>query len=376
MDKGTVFLSHSSKDKRPLAEFKAALDVKTHGTLKFFLSSDGQSIPFGRNWVSSVETALNDAKLAFLFLTPNSINSTWVAFEAGYMYSKGIEVIPVALPGIEMSQVPPPISLLQGFNMHSHGAMNNVFAILNQVFNHRHDPAFSDADFRNIFGADSELAAGFFGEYSALIRAISFSGKAECDVVAALRDTLKEQAIDLVSSSIMEPVPATERNQGAPSKVQKHIAAAHGIKVVVEVKPASFEVMVHSEMCNVVLPTIAQTIAGVTKEHRIDVEFVKGVKPCGGNLSLTARAFGTNVKVIEDGEMEYEGVTIDIPGLGYGNENHLYLNSKSPISAERIREIVMLLFQQEMVLFEPDRTDPALRVAKAAFMAATSRRRK
>jgi hypothetical protein len=195
-EKNIVFLSHSSKDKKQLVPFKKALEEKTNGTIQFFLSSDGQSIPLGHNWVASVEHSLDEAKLAFLLLTANSIDSTWVAFEAGFMHAKKIRVIPVALPGIELSQVPPPIGLLQGFNMHSHETMNNFFEILNHEFQHQHKPSFTQDDFRKLFGADSELGLGFFGEYSGLVRGISFDGKTDpANLLVLLEEELKKKKL-------------------------------------------------------------------------------------------------------------------------------------------------------------------------------------
>lgn len=61
MEKPTVFLSHSSRDARSLVSLKEMLNKKTSGTLRLFLSSDGQSIPFGRNWVATVEAALDSS---------------------------------------------------------------------------------------------------------------------------------------------------------------------------------------------------------------------------------------------------------------------------------------------------------------------------
>lgn len=56
--KPTVFFSHSSSDGPTLARLRDVFVRKTGGTLEIFLSSDGQSIPFGRNWVHRVEEAL------------------------------------------------------------------------------------------------------------------------------------------------------------------------------------------------------------------------------------------------------------------------------------------------------------------------------
>ena len=64
----------------------------TSGVIQIFMSSDGQSIPFGNNWVHKIEEGLNNAKIMFVFVTPTSIESGWIYFEAGFAYSKGIEV--------------------------------------------------------------------------------------------------------------------------------------------------------------------------------------------------------------------------------------------------------------------------------------------
>jgi hypothetical protein len=156
MDKPIVFLSHSSKDSEALNRLKTALEAKTHGTIDFFLSSDGESIPFGRNWVATIQQALERATLTFVFLSPQSVNSGWVHFESGFVYGKGIKVIPVAMPGLDLKQVPAPLNLLQGFNVHSHESLNNIFAVLNNEFKSTHQDFFSKESFDSIFGCDKE----------------------------------------------------------------------------------------------------------------------------------------------------------------------------------------------------------------------------
>src|SRR5262245_39653334 len=119
MAKPIVFLSHSSRDHRLLGRLKELLVSYTGGAIDFFLSSDGQSIPLGRNWVHEVQQALDSSQLMFVFITPRSLQSSWLYFEAGYAYSKGIKVVPVAIYGVDLAAVPPPLSLLQGFNVSS-----------------------------------------------------------------------------------------------------------------------------------------------------------------------------------------------------------------------------------------------------------------
>lgn len=99
MEKPTIFFSHSSKDRDAILPIKEKLMKITSGVIQIFMSSDGQSIPFGKNWVHKIEEiGLNQRKkLLFVFVTPTSIESGWIYFEAGFAYSKGIDVIPVGV---------------------------------------------------------------------------------------------------------------------------------------------------------------------------------------------------------------------------------------------------------------------------------------
>ena len=163
MEKPTVFLSHSSLDKAPLAALKKLLDTRAAGSLNFFLSSDGESIRFGRNWVVRISDALSSAKLMFLFLSPHSADSKWIHFEAGCAYAKDIQVVPVCFPGIDLDQIRAPLNLLQGFNMHSHEAMGNIARICNDTFSMKINESFSREDFDSIISQSPGHGAGFFG---------------------------------------------------------------------------------------------------------------------------------------------------------------------------------------------------------------------
>jgi len=134
MEKPTVFLSHSSDDAASIAGVRSFLQQRTGNTLDVFASSDGQSIRLGANWMYSVEAALKRCRLMFVFVSPASLKSRWLYFEAGYSYSRGIRVIPVGLGGVDIAHVGPPLSLLQGFNMSSSAAAANLIAQINDEF--------------------------------------------------------------------------------------------------------------------------------------------------------------------------------------------------------------------------------------------------
>lgn len=121
MGKPTIFFSHSSKDKEIVQSVKNKLDKATGGVMDIFMSSDGQSIPFGTNWIHKVEEGLKSATIMFVFVTENSVSSGWIYFEAGYAYSKGIQVIPVGI-GVDIGALKAPLNLLPVPRLRSSGS--------------------------------------------------------------------------------------------------------------------------------------------------------------------------------------------------------------------------------------------------------------
>ena len=149
MDKPTIFFSHSNKDKDLILPIKNKLESITSNVIDIFMSSDGQSIPFGHNWVHKIEEGLKKAQIMFVFVTPTSINSSWIYFEAGFAYSKDIEVIPVGL-GVNIGQLKPPLNLLQGFDINSFDSLNNFVSIINKKFDLKFEEKFVMDDYQAI----------------------------------------------------------------------------------------------------------------------------------------------------------------------------------------------------------------------------------
>lgn len=160
--KPTIFLSHSSSDGPMLGHLKDLLHKRTGGVYDIFLSSDGTSIPFGRNWSKEVEDGLERARLMFVFLTEASMDSPWIYFESGFAYAKGVQVVPIGLGDVDLGKVQAPLSLLQGFNLADATGLNNLLAIANGVFDHAHALSFSQQDF------EAFVAGGRLGPRMAL----------------------------------------------------------------------------------------------------------------------------------------------------------------------------------------------------------------
>ncbi|MBE2226813.1 MAG: toll/interleukin-1 receptor domain-containing protein [Ignavibacteria bacterium] len=150
MTKPIIFFSHSSKDRDCLVKLKEFFVSKTSNTIDVFLSSDGQSIPLGKDWIHKIQDSLNNSKIMIIFLTPNSINSQWVYFESGYTYSRNIRVIPVGFLGIDLNHIKPPLSILQGFNINTEEGLNNLIGIINEEFSFNHELSFTKNEFNQV----------------------------------------------------------------------------------------------------------------------------------------------------------------------------------------------------------------------------------
>ena len=177
MSKPTLFFSHSSKDKDMVLAIKNKVMKYTSGTLEIFQSSDGESIPFGTNWIHKVEEGLKEAKVMFVFITEQSISSGWIYFEAGYAYSKDVHVIPVGI-GVSVGALKAPLNLLQGFNITSADSLNNFLTIINRDFNYSFSAQFTDDDFSEIilFSPGSKTTHMQFDE---IVKSINYQLLAE-----------------------------------------------------------------------------------------------------------------------------------------------------------------------------------------------------
>lgn len=164
--KPLVFFSHSSRDAESILRLKQLLVQRTSGTIDFFLSSDGVSIAAGRPWTDQVFAALSSASLVFAFLSPNSLLSQWVFFEAGVAFQRGTPVVPVGIAGVKVGQLPPPMSLLQGFDMDSAQGLNVLVDTINRAFAYAHSTSFSTIDYNFVVrAADTQAPAIEDGEH-------------------------------------------------------------------------------------------------------------------------------------------------------------------------------------------------------------------
>jgi len=106
-----VFLSWSGPIALDLARaFKSAIEIPFN--TKCFLSSE---IPTGTKWPEELDVALNDCSFAILFLTPASMRSDWMLWEAGMLwkrYKRANRICPLLI-GLDHEDTPDPLKVYQ-----------------------------------------------------------------------------------------------------------------------------------------------------------------------------------------------------------------------------------------------------------------------
>ncbi len=279
--KPTVFLSHSSQDQAALGEFKKALEQKTGRSVQLFLSSDGQSIPLGRNWIHRIEQALDDAALMLVFLSPAAVASPWIFFEAGYAYSRKLRVVPIAFAGFDISRLAPPLSLMQGFGLSSSDGMNNVIALINQQFDLSFIEDFSEQDYLAVFGGAgaSTLTGAMVHVNEILVKLPGDTDELLRAALAALSTAKIDVAIDAEYLRIFGATFAARRNR----------------------LPHDVEVRIHPAMFEFARPAVDAMLRLRQKTGDLVFLFERNVRHVREFFKVSALLYGTGVEIASGG---------------------------------------------------------------------------
>ena len=289
MKKPIVFFSHSSKYKKFLARLKDMVVKKTGNSIDIFLSSDGESIPLGRNWVHTIQKALEEASLMFVFISPHSLRSNWLFFESGFAYSRGIKVVPVGILGVDLGTLPPPLSLLQGFNVTSAESLGNIIALLNETFSHNHQTQFSTTEFEELYPKGEDAAFSALGEYSTLSSDISIEIK---------NDELKYEKDELVNKEI-------EILKNAGIEFQQSSTGYNIFTYGFSIKnsSASLAIKIDPDLSAFTFPIVEKFISSIRTNGVMGILLnlsFKGVNFIGELHKIAARIYNTDIKIGEE----------------------------------------------------------------------------
>lgn len=304
MLKPTVFLSHSSRDAESLKRLQATLQRVTSGTLSLFLSSDGQSIPFGRNWVATVEQALDSSALMFSFLSPVSTGSAWINFEVGYAYARGVKVVPVAIMGKDLDTLNPPLSLLQGFNLKSHEGMNNILSVINATFSTTYPLTFTENDYAGLFSEREKAITESFGSAAPYVTRVTMEFLADDKVWEILKDEVIRQHGSVFLDGSKVAVSGVE--------VRKY-ASEKGQAIEVSVSPTHFHL-------HIPLLKLCAELASVDNK-KVFVRLGQRAEISSDMWEITGRLHDTPVRPA-DNKFMFEEVVFEFAVVGVGSSRY------------------------------------------------------
>ena len=331
--KPTVFLSHASIDEAPLRALKKKLVEKTNSSINFFLASDGQSIPVGRNWVHKIEEELKGSHVMFVFVSPSSIASQWVFFEAGFAYARGIKVIPVGLLGIDLAELPPPLGLLQGFNIRDVEGLNNIVAILNVEFELTAPVSFSREDFGEIFGAIAGSGAGALGRFAEYVADLTLMMPCD-DAQAALQS--------VANLALTRNLPAeVQSSHMTTSGVQFNDSGGRHEYLTAQFAP---------ELLSITFPLAEDFVRMMAipqgKLYDIYISFTERVSCLLKPQNLTARLYGTPVELRGYYGLRFRGSDFTVAG----SPATLHLRSANQeLSELALDQLIDILFDRKVL---------------------------
>ena len=353
MEKPIVFLSHSSRDKVPLAALKELLDRRAAGSLEFFLSSDGQSIRLGSNWVVRISDALEKAKVMFLFLSAQSADSKWIHFEAGSAYANDIRVVPVCLPGMDLNRVSAPLNLLQGFNLHSADALGNLARTCNEVFQLRMDERFSKDDFSAIFTDQAAAEESFFGAWSFAIEDVYISTN-PLPALAEAEDRRLPRLAELAKAAGLDAGFPTEKNMLDLPGCRVEIVG-ETVKDEADGKEKvrrHFSCVCSANLMHLTTPVLDRWLDEFAPERQMEMTVVLKENYVGEEErhELTAQLFKTGIHFASGEDLEYEGITFRIENRGWCR---IFLSYTGRITGKPVGALIAKLFQAQVIFPAP-----------------------
>lgn len=149
-----VFISHVHVEKEIAIAFKELIEDAFLGMIETFVSSDGESIRMGRDWLREIDTALTDCVLEIILSSPTSVTRPWINFEAGAGWIRKIPVVPLCHAGLVRDNLPSPLGSLQSANATDESHLRLIFVELAQALGAKKTP---DVDFSSFIAKVKEF---------------------------------------------------------------------------------------------------------------------------------------------------------------------------------------------------------------------------
>ena len=130
MNKPIIFISHIVDERDIALSLKTLIEKSFLRMADVFVSSDANSIKMGQKWLDKITHSLSTCAVEIIIASPNSIKRPWINFEAGAGWVRKIPVIPLCHMGLQPSQLPLPLNLLQAATAGDISSLKLVFPVI------------------------------------------------------------------------------------------------------------------------------------------------------------------------------------------------------------------------------------------------------
>jgi hypothetical protein len=135
-----IFLSHITEEKKLAKIIKDAIEDEFSGFVKVFVSSDGETIKAGQNFLKVIEDGLVDCIAAIYLISPISVQRSWISFELGAVWIRNtisqrkgdieIPALPFCHSGMNFKDLPQPICNLNSIEANLSSKLEFAFKSL------------------------------------------------------------------------------------------------------------------------------------------------------------------------------------------------------------------------------------------------------
>jgi hypothetical protein len=122
-----VFVSHITEEATVATAVKLHLERAVPGVSVFVSSTD---IMAGREWLGMLSSAIDGAALLIVLCSRRSVARTWVNFESGAGWGRGVDVIPLCHGGLRSSELPFPLVLFQVIDAAARGGVEDLVRVV------------------------------------------------------------------------------------------------------------------------------------------------------------------------------------------------------------------------------------------------------
>lgn len=127
---GSIFLSHISEDKKLAEVVKSWIEDSFLGQVSVFASTNRGDLRSGDEWFRVITKSMTESSVVIVLCSNRSVNRSWISFEAGAGWAKGVPVVMVCYSGMSKHLLPTPLNFFQGIDVVEAGFGNTLFSDL------------------------------------------------------------------------------------------------------------------------------------------------------------------------------------------------------------------------------------------------------